>query len=130
MNGPAPLEELLSATVLNRTISIGLPAAAGVMEHRFPLTPEAAAMLVNRGFTVRMERDAARHIHYSDEKYLRAGVEITDRAAAFGCDIVVYLPVLSASDARKMRRGSLLLSFLHYGENAVDGMKVDRKSVV
>ena len=124
MNGPAPLEELLSATVLNRTISIGLPAAAGVMEHRFPLTPEAAAMLVNRGFTVRMERDAARHIHYSDEKYLRAGVEITDRAAAFGCDIVVYLPVLSASDARKMRRGSLLLSFLHYGENAVDGMKV------
>lgn len=124
MNSPAPLEELLSTTALNRTISIGLPAAAGIMEHRFPLTPEAAGMLVGRGFSVRMERDAARHIHYPDEAYLRQGVEITDRAAAFGSDIVVYLPVLSASDARKMRRGSLLLGFMHGGDDAAAGIKV------
>jgi len=124
MNSPAPLEEVLSTTARKRTVSIGLPAAAGIMEHRFPLTPEAAGMLVARGFDVRMERDAARHIHYSDEAYLRSGVEITDRATAFGSDIVVYLPALSPSDACKMRRGALLLSFLHCRENDVAGLKV------
>ena len=56
MNAPIPLEELLSVSTGKRSVVIGLPAAGGVVEHRFPLTPEGAGMLVARGFSVKMEK--------------------------------------------------------------------------
>ncbi len=112
MNAPIPLEELLSAKAGKRNVVIGLPAASGLVEHRFPLTPEGAGMLVSRGFSVKMEKDAARYIHYSDSAYSRCGVEIVERAEALAADIVVYLPPLEAADAARLKRGSLLLSFL------------------
>lgn len=112
MNAPVPLEELLKAQTVARQTTVGLPAA-GMLAHRFPLTPEGAGMLVERGFRVRMESGAASHIHYSDEAYSRCGVEIVDRSAAFNADIVVYLQALSTADARRLKRGSLLLTFLH-----------------
>ena len=116
MNAPIPLEELLSAKTGKRSVVIGLPAAGGVIEHRFPLTPEGAGMLVARGFSVRMEKGAAEHIHYSDAAYTRCGVEIVERAEALAADIVVYLPPLEAADARLLKKGSLLLSFIHNRE--------------
>lgn len=128
MNAPIPLEELLSATSGKRSVSIGLPTAGGVVEHRFPLTPEGAGMLVSRGFSVKMEKGAADYIHYSDASYSRCGVEIVDRAEALGSDIVVYLPPMSAVDARRLKRGSLLLSFIHNRETDHETIKtfVDR----
>ena len=116
MNAPVPLEELLSATTGKRSVVIGLPAASGVVEHRFPLTPEGAGMLVSRGFCVKMEKGAAEYIHYSDAAYARCGVEITERAEALAADIVVYLPPMDVADARRMKRGALLLSFIHNRE--------------
>lgn len=113
MEIPTPLEEALRATAVDRRAVVGLPASANMMEHRFPLTPEGAGMLVARGFRVKMERGAAAHIHYTDEAYSRRGVEIVERAEAFAGDIVVYLPVLEPSDARLLKRGSLLLTFFH-----------------
>ncbi len=106
------MEQLLRTTTQNRSVSIGLPAARGIMEHRFPLTPEGAAMLVDRGFKVMMESGAAAHIHYPDSAYSRAGVEICERDEALGADITVSLSRLSARDISKMKRGSILLSFL------------------
>ncbi len=113
MNAPVPLEELLKAQTVARQVVVGLPACAGMLDHRFPLTPEGAGMLVDRGFRVKMESGAARHIHYSDEAYSRCGVEIVDRTAALTADIVVYLQALTPADARRLKRGSLLLTFLH-----------------
>lgn len=113
MNAPIPLEELLSVSAGKRSITIGLPAASSPVERRFPLTPEGAGMLVERGFGVKMEKGASTYIHYSDEAYARCGVEIVERAEAFGADIVLYLPPLEVADARMLRRGALLLSFMH-----------------
>ena len=112
MNAPIPLEELLSVSTGKRSVVIGLPAAGGVVEHRFPLTPEGAGMLVARGFSVKMEKGAAEYIHYSDAAYTRCGVEIVERTEALAADIVLYLP-LTPTDARKLKRGALLLSFIH-----------------
>ena len=113
MNAPIPLEELLSVSTGKRSVVIGLPAAGGVVEHRFPLTPEGAGMLVARGFSVKMEKGAAEYIHYSDAAYTRCGVEIVERTEALAADIVLYLPPLTPTDARKLKRGALLLSFIH-----------------
>lgn len=112
MNAPIPLEELLSVQTSKRSIAIGLPAIAGMSEHRFPLTPEGAGQLVSRGFSVKMEEGAADHIHYSDTAYARCGVEIVKRAEALNSDIVVYLPSMEAVDAAMLKRGAMLLSFL------------------
>lgn len=108
-----PLEQALMANAVERTAVIGLPAANEISERRFALTPEGAGMLVERGFKVRMEAGAANSIHYADEAYMAKGVEIVDRAKAFGGDIVVYLPHLTVADARLLKRGALLLTFLH-----------------
>ena len=73
MAAPIPLEEKQRVCESTRSVSIGLPAAQNLGEHRFPLTPEGAAQLVDRGFDVRMERGAASRIHYSDEAYAACG---------------------------------------------------------
>ena len=67
MNAPTPLEQLVKKSVVPRSATIGLPASQSPSERRFPMTPEAAAMLVDRGFTVKMESGAAMSIHFSDE---------------------------------------------------------------
>lgn len=113
MNSPTPLEQLVRAAVTPRQVSVGLPASMSSSERRFPLTPEAAAMLVDRGFTVRMETGAAQSIHFTDEAYSRHGVEIVDRETAFRSDIVIYLPAVSEADASRLKRGALLMGFAH-----------------
>lgn len=116
MDAPIPLEKVLKATTVARQAVVGLPASKGLLDHRFPLTPEGAGMLVSRGFRVKMERGAAEHIHYTDEAYTRYGVEITERADTLAADIILYLPALDIADARMIKRGSLLLTFLHADE--------------
>lgn len=97
----------------HRKLTLGLPSAATPNERRFPLTPEGAALLVERGFDIRMQAGAAEVIHFSDEAYSRMGVNITDRRTAFGSDIVIHLPAVSARDAECLRPGAVLLSLLH-----------------
>ena len=123
MDSPIPLEEVLKATNVSRQAVIGLPASRGMLDHRFPLTPEGAGMLVARGFRVKMERGAAEHIHYSDDAYARCGVEITERAETLAADIIVYLPALDIADARMIKRGSLLLTFMHATEDDADVLR-------
>ena len=123
MDSPIPLEEVLKATNVSRQAVIGLPASRGMLDHRFPLTPEGAGMLVARGFRVKMERGAAEHIHYSDDAYARCGVDITERAETLAADIIVYLPALDIADARMIKRGSLLLTFMHATEDDADVLR-------
>ncbi len=108
-----PLEEAVKTNTHRRKVSIGLPAASSAGERRFPLTPEGAAMLAERGFELRMEQGAAQCIHFSDEAYRRAGAKITNRAEAFGCDIVLHLPAISEADAILIKKGAVLLSLMH-----------------
>ncbi len=124
MNSPTPLEQLVAKTVSPRQVSIGLPAAQSPEERRFPMTPEAAAMLVDHGFTVKMQSGASASIHFSDEAYSRHGVEIVDRNEAFRSDMVVYLPAVSEADAHKLKRGAFLLGFAHAENRSPRALKV------
>ncbi|MCI9607637.1 MAG: hypothetical protein HFJ94_05630 [Muribaculaceae bacterium] len=95
-----------------RHISIGLPASSRAGERRFPLTPEGASLLVEKGLILKMEEGAGAPIHYSDNAYMRAGVKVGTRQEALECDIVIHLAQLPADDIRRMRRGAMLLSLL------------------
>lgn len=124
MTTPIPLEEVLQASTTARKTAIGLPASAMLADHRFPLTPEGAGMLVERGFDVKMERGAAAHIHYSDDAYAARGVEIVTRTEALACDIVIYLPAMTVADARAIKRGALLLTMFPSGDDARESLRM------
>ncbi len=121
---PIPLEEPKCVADDRRQASIGLPASRHPGDHRFPLTPEGAGLLVERGFAVKMERGAAAHIHYADEAYCRCGVEIVERAEALAADIVISLAALGEADARKIKRGGLLLTFSRLQSDSADALRV------
>ncbi|MDE6490770.1 MAG: hypothetical protein K2L49_06390 [Muribaculaceae bacterium] len=104
-------EQVCEVADCRRRLSLGLPAMRG--DSRFPLTPEAAAMLVGKGVTVKIESGAALPIHYSDAAYQRRGAGIVSRVEALGCDIVLCTSVLDAGDIRLMRRGAMLLTMSH-----------------
>lgn len=103
-------EKLSEVADCKRRLSVGLPAMRG--DRRFPLTPEAAAVLVEKGVTVKVENGAAQPIHYGDAAYRRHGVGMVGRDEALRCDIVICTAPLDACDLRLMRRGAMLLTML------------------
>lgn len=109
----SPLEQPCEVLTDKRRVSIGLPAAASAGEHRFPLTPEGAGMLCERGFEVRMETGASADIHFDDEDYRVHGVLICNRHEAFNADIVLHLPPIAPRDADMLKTGAVLLGLLH-----------------
>lgn len=108
-----PQEQAQEICASRRDLVIGLPTCDSQFERRFPLTPEAAGLLIERGFRVKMQENAAACINYSDNSYMRSGVEITTREEALKSDIVIHLAPLSVADVRKMRRGAMLLTLLN-----------------
>lgn len=112
INSPTPHEQPSATATARRKLTIGLPQCNDAAERRFPLTPEGAEMLVDQGFEVLMEREAATTIHYHDRRYTEAGVNICNRNEALACDIVIHLAPLPPSDINQMRRGAMLLTLL------------------
>lgn len=132
MNNPTPLEAPIDAAVSHRKLSIGLPRCVSSSEQRFPLTPEAVASLVGRGYNVVMEQDAARHIHYPDTAYINAGAKIVARRETLEADIVIHLAPLPLADISCLRKGALLLSLANFArENGADVIRrlLDRKVI-
>lgn len=125
MNNPTPLESPVDTAVARKSLSIGLPRCVNSSEQRFPLTPEAVSALVNRGFAVVMEKDAARNIHYPDNAYLRAGARIASRRETLEADIVIHLAPLPLADIACLRRGALLLSLANF--TRANGAEVIRR---
>lgn len=115
-----PLEQLFTAVGNRRRLSVGIPAADPV-DRRLPLTPEGAGILADADIDVRVERGAGLAIHYPDTRYLRAGATIVSRPEAFACDIVIILSPMRLDDARRLRRGSLLLTLI---DNIADDQQV------
>jgi alanine dehydrogenase len=70
-----------------------------------------------------MESGAADCIHYTDADYAACGVEIGGRAKALGCDIVVYLPTPTASDAALLKAGALLFTNMNLDNSAVPALR-------
>lgn len=104
--------ELKATASLRRRLTVGLPADTNNFDDCFPLTPEGAKSLIDRGYKVLVEAGAGRQIHYPDNAYLRQGVEIVTRQETLLADIVVSLSPLSGKDIKAMRRGTTLLTSL------------------
>ena len=119
-SNPTPVEQLAMTVSARRKITIGLPAGSEGSSNHFPLTPEAANRLVEAGYEVLMQEDAAQVIHYDDNRYVANGVSIVDRDATLKCDIVIYLSALPVHEIKKMRRGAMLLTLLNLDAISVE----------
>ena len=52
-----PLEQLQPTLTAKRRVTIGLPSAKAAGDSRFPITPEAAALIIGQGYDIKMEAD-------------------------------------------------------------------------
>ena len=120
---PTPQEQAQETCTAHRGFTIGLPACEYPYERRFPITPEAAGQLIERGFRVKMQENAAQCINYGDNSYMRVGVEISTREEALRSDIVIHLAPMTAPDVRKMRRGAMLLTLLKPSHQDCEAVK-------
>ncbi|MCM1451450.1 MAG: hypothetical protein NC102_04285 [Clostridium sp.] len=120
---PSPLECMLGIAIPKPLISIGLPAPSPG-ERRFPLTPEAAGMLVERGFAVKIEKGASESIHYNDLRYRQQGAEICRRDEALRADIVISLSPLEPAEARMIKRSGMLMTLMRSVEDSPEVISV------
>lgn len=123
IDSPTPLPSRAVVKNRRRLFSIGLPACNDPAERRFPLTPEGAAMLIEQGFDIKMEKGASATIHYTDAQYTAAGVAVTSRHEALGADIVIHLAPLPPRDIARLRRGGVLLTLFSLCRQTYDTVR-------
>ncbi|MBC7726783.1 MAG: NAD(P)(+) transhydrogenase (Re/Si-specific) subunit alpha, partial [Microbacteriaceae bacterium] len=94
-------------------MQIGVPLETVAGEARVAVTPETAKKLKAQGHTVRVQSGAGVAASVTDEAYLAAGAEITDRAGALGADLVLKVRSPQADELPLMKAGAALVGMLN-----------------
>ena len=92
---------------------IGIPAETMAGETRVAVTPETVKKLKAQGHTLRVQSGAGVAASATDDAYVAAGAEITDRAGAFGCDLVLKVRSPQPDELPLMKSGSTLVGMLN-----------------
>lgn len=92
---------------------IGVPRETAAGETRVAVTPETAKKLVAQGHGLRIESGAGVAASVTDAAYVAAGAEITDRAGALGCDLVLKVRSPNAEELALMKSGTNLVGMLN-----------------
>jgi len=93
-------------------MQIGVPLETAAGEARVAVTAETAKKLKAQGHTLRVQSGAGLAASVTDEAYAAAGAEIVDRAAAFGCELVLKLRAPDADELSLLRPGAVLVGML------------------
>jgi len=99
---------------------IAIPKETAALEQRVSLTPEITGKLINKGITIKIEKDAGLASNFLDSQYIDAGAEIdSDRTSLFkNADVMVSVQVPSDKDLKLMKKGSILISFIWALQNS------------
>ena len=92
---------------------IGVPRETAAGESRVAVTPETAKKLKAQGHTLRIQSDAGVAASAPDAAYVAAGAEVTDRAGAFGCEMVLKVRSPQADELPLMKPGTALVGMLN-----------------
>ena len=90
---------------------IGIVAERGG-ETRVALTPPTVIRLLSLGYEVAVEAGAGAASAFPDAAYTDAGAEVTDRASAWGADIVVTVTAPAPDDVALLRDGATVIGML------------------
>ena len=91
----------------------GVPLETVAGESRVAVTPETAKKLKAQGHELRIESGAGVAASVTDEAYIAAGAEITDRAGALGADLVLKVRAPQADELGLMKPGAALVGMLN-----------------
>ncbi len=92
---------------------IGVPLETAAGETRVAVTPETAKKLVAQGHAVGVQSGAGVAASAPDAAYAAVGAEVVDRAAAFGCELVLKVRSPDADELALMARGTALVGMLN-----------------
>jgi len=92
---------------------IGVPLETAAGESRVAVTPETAKKLKAQGHTLRIQSGAGVAASAPDAAYVAAGAEVTDRAGAFGCEMLLKVRSPQADELPLMKRGTALIGMLN-----------------
>ncbi|ASF46493.1 Re/Si-specific NAD(P)(+) transhydrogenase subunit alpha [Methylovulum psychrotolerans] len=106
-------------------MKIGIPKEIHRGEKRVATTPEAAAQIIQLGFSVMIESGAGLAANISDEAYQAAGVAVVDQKTLWqDADIVMKVraperrPRLGIDELTALHEGQTLISFIWPAQNA------------
>jgi len=92
---------------------IGVPLETLPGEARVAVTPETAKKLKAQGHTIRVQSGAGVAASVTDEAYVAAGAEITDRSGAFGSELVLKVRSPQPEELGLMKPGTALIGMLN-----------------
>ncbi|MFN7723525.1 MAG: NAD(P) transhydrogenase subunit alpha [Rubrivivax sp.] len=92
---------------------IGVPLETAAGETRVSVTPETAKKLKAQGHVLRVQAGAGLAASATDEAYVAAGAELTDRAGAFAAELVLKVRSPDADELSLMRPGTTLVGMLN-----------------
>lgn len=109
----------------------GIPKEVRDLENRVGLTPAGAAVLIQAGHTVYVERSAGAGAGFPDASYIQAGAQpVYSPAELYGrSDVVVKVTRPTAQEHQHFREGQAIFSFLHLSVSSPDLVRalVDKK---
>ena len=92
---------------------IGVPLETQPGETRVAVTPETAKKLKAQGHALLVQAGAGLAASATDAAYTAAGAENVDRAAAFGCKLVLKVRAPAADELALMKPGTALVGMLN-----------------
>lgn len=116
---------------------IGIPKEILPGENRVACTPDVASKLIKMGYEVHVQKDAGLNAGFKEEQYIKAGANLVEKAEQLfsSADIVLKVQKPEEDEIKKMKKGSLLISFiyaLHYpqiaklcAQNGIDLIAMD-----
>lgn len=97
---------------------IGVPTETTTGETRVALSPETARKLMALGHRIHLQAGAGVAASASDAAYAALGVQITDAAGAFGCELVLKVKSPTGDELGLMKPGTGLVGMLNPFDSA------------
>ncbi len=92
---------------------IGVPLETAAGETRVAVTPETAKKLVGQGHEIRVQSGAGVAASATDAAYQAVGATVTDRAGAFGAELVLKVRSPADDELPLMKSGAALVGMLN-----------------
>lgn len=95
-------------------MNLFVPKETKFKENRVAITPDVAKELVNKGFTLVIEKNAGQSSYFSDEMYVQAGATLLDKSSEGyqNADVVLKVNAPELQEIQLMKKGAVLISFL------------------
>lgn len=99
-------------------VIIGVPKEIKEYEYRIGITPQGVRELKKDGHRIIVENRAGEGSGFSDEDYLKAGAEISDKARLFNySELIIKVKEPLPSEYDLLKNGQAIFTYLHLAPN-------------